>query len=464
MLIPTWTAVQRAFDGKKVILAWPVAQVTRRWVERFGTLGLEPPLVLALYDGPSQPLALPSAQICVLHPGPMPIPAEEERLFENWQEEMKHLPAEVLERIDQWDPDRSAIVLVPPAAQLTSVAGRRVFGGTAALRHEIENKATVDGLFARLGIATAPFRVVRLGQAATAARGLDEGHGTVWAGDNTTTIEAGARALAWVHDAPTLRAAMTLFSGRCERVRVQPFLPGVPCSIQGMCTPDGVALTVPTEMLVMNDPKTGRFVLVGMSTAWNAPPPVEAALRTMARTVGEHLRTTHAWRGGFSVDAIAAPDGRVWPTEINARMSAGLSLLDGLLPGPSLEWMERLLREGVSIGVPAERLQAWMERPLRARRTNLVRLKCPRPPCGKRSIGLAFDPARVVDEDNADAVLEWVAEAGHGVLRLELDPLRHPPGARVGPRVQAALRLAAMQFGLEVDHWQAAGGPLSGGD
>ena len=72
MLVPTWMAIQRAFDGQRIILAWPVARVTRRWVEWLGTLGLESPFVLAMFDGPSKPLPLPAEQICILRSGEIP--------------------------------------------------------------------------------------------------------------------------------------------------------------------------------------------------------------------------------------------------------------------------------------------------------------------------------------------------------------------------------------------------------
>ncbi|HCH66611.1 MAG TPA: hypothetical protein DFR83_27645, partial [Deltaproteobacteria bacterium] len=229
------------------------------------------PFVLALYEGPSKPLSIPPQQVCVLRPGPLPQADPEERMFEQWESAMQSLPDTALARLDAWDPTHEAVVIVPSASQLQSVGGRPVFGGTPSIRHAIENKSKVDQLFAELHMETAPHQVVPLAQATAAAAALDLGQGTVWAGDNTSTIEAGARALAHVFDEPSAHRARMLLADRCKTVRVQPFLPGVPCSIQGICTPDGVALTVPTEMLVLRDPSLGTFLLVGMSTAWDPP-------------------------------------------------------------------------------------------------------------------------------------------------------------------------------------------------
>lgn len=446
MLLPVWDAIQRGLDGQRFLVVWPVAQVARRWVERLSVLGLPTPFVLGLYDGPSAPLPLPATHLHVLRPGPLPPRDPDDSLFEQWQRAVRALPASALDAIQRWDPEGTAVVLVPPAAELTEVAGRRVFGGTPPIRSEIENKVRVDALFSKLGIPTAPHAVVPLARADTTAATLDQGHGTVWAGDNTTTIEAGAKALARVHSPATRARAHSLFAGRCHTVRIQPFLPGVPCSIQGICTPDGVALTRPTEMLVLHAPTTGEFFLVGMATTWDPPTVVTRQLREMAHTVGQHLASAHSWRGGFSVDAIAAPDGTVWPTEVNARMSAGLAMVDGLLPGPSLEFVERLLREGLPIGVTAARLEQWWSRPLRARRHAHVRLK-----------GLPIpDTPQTIQDALPHAILRWEREGSQGVLKLELDPTRTPRGIRVAPIVEQALQLAHQHWKLPVEHWRAA--------
>ena len=452
MLLPVWEAARRGFGDQRFLLAWPVAQVARRWVERFRAMGLDDPFVLGLYDGPKAPLPLRAECVHVLRPGPLPHLSPDESLFDLWHAAVHNLPPAARAALDRWDPDHTARVLVPPAAELTEVAGRRVFGGTPPIRRLLEDKTRVDALFEGLGIPVQPHRTVALADAPAAARALDHGHGTVWAGDNTTHIEAGARALAHVHDAHTRDRAHALFDGRCDRVRIQPFVTGVPCSIQGICTPDGVALTRTTEMLVLHDPAEGAFLLVGMATMWDPPSPVRDALREMARAVGAHLRSAHAWRGGFSVDAIAAPDGRVWPTELNARMSAGLAVADGCLPGPSLELVERLLRENRPIGVTAARLEQWMAGPLRRRRFALVRLKglpVPSPPTAHR----VLEP----DGSPSGATLSYDDEGGQGVLRLELSPVHHQPGARVAPLVERALAQAHELLELDVAQWRAPG-------
>ena len=45
----------------------------------------------------------------------------------------------------------------------------------------------------------------------------------------------------WVLDEDDRVAAYGFFAPRCDRVRVMPFLDGVPCSIHGIVLPDGTA-------------------------------------------------------------------------------------------------------------------------------------------------------------------------------------------------------------------------------
>lgn len=457
MLLPVWSAASRVFDGRRVLLVWPVARVARRWVQRLRTLGCPPPVVLGLHEGSAPPLDLPPGHVHVLQPGPLPPDTPEDPLFDRFEAAVRALPASVQAAIDAWDPEGSAVVITPSAAQLTHVAGRRVFGGTPPVRAQLEDKSRIDALFEGLGIAVPPHRVVPLADAEGVARHLDQGLGTVWAGDNTTTIEAGAFAVVWVRDPASRAFAQARLGGRCARVRVQPFLDGTPCSIQGICTPDGVALTRTTEMLVLRDPAAGEFRLAGLSTTWDPPPAVAEALAAIARQVGRHLLDVHGWRGGFSVDAVATPAGRVWPTELNARMSAGLALVDGCLPGPSLELVERLLREGEPIGVTAAHLEAWMARPLAARRLALVRVPHVAAPSRPRERAVGFDPPRLTaPTEAADARLRWDGEVGRGVVSLTIDPTRHPRGMRLGPRVADALHLAADLWGLPLRRWRSA--------
>jgi len=445
MLVPAWQAVRLAMSAvDKWVLAWPVAGVARQWLAGMRGLGLDPPLVLALYAGEGPPLRLSEDSVHVAFPNE-PVPSGDPGLFDRYQATMRALPERLQAALDRFDPTGTARVIVPCAAELTAVGGRQVFGATPASRRLLEDKSRVDAVWDALGVRRLPSRVVALDDATAAHQALDQGSGTVWAGDNTSGIEAGAVATRRVFDDRSEAAARTVFHGRCARVRVQPFARGTPCSVQGLVLPDGTARTRPCEMLVLHDAINGSFQLCGVSNNWDPPASVSAALADIAQRVGRYLGDVHNWRGGFSVDAIAAPSGEVWPTEINARFTAGLALVDGTLPGPSLELMERVLREGGGIGVDSPRLERWIRSSTGKRRFCHARINGLPRPIQEQSMDLIFE---LEGTSESTATLRWNRSGTSGRLEVELDPLNVPTGTRLGPFVAAAIDHAQHSWNL----------------
>ena len=457
MLVASWEAVRKHLSAhERLVLAWPVARTARQWLGWLSGMGLEPPLILALYDGDGEALSLPQDLVHTMYPGQQ-LP-DDGGTFPHYQEVMRALPARLQAALDRFDPHRQARVIVPCAAELTAVGGRAVLGPTSAARRLLEDKLRVDALWDQLGVARLPSTTVPLADAESAHAELDRGEGTVWAGDNTSGIEAGAVATRHVFDRTSLRAAMDVLEGRCRKVRVQPFVNGTPCSIQGIVLDDGTALTRPCEMLVLRDPSTGSFALLGVANTWDPPAAVTEALSELAHRTGHHLRLQHDWRGGFSVDAIATVTGEVWPTEINARMTAGLALLDGVLPEPPLELVERVLREGGDIALDAPRLQHWIQSTSRHRRFCHARLNHVRPPEAPHK------EVRIGDIlDDQSASVTWSATGSTGRLDITFNPFRTQPGARIAPRLAAALRIAQASWKLDLPSYVAGGvGPVGG--
>jgi hypothetical protein len=79
-------------------------------------------------------------------------------------------------------------------------------------------------------------------------------------------------------------------------------------------------------------------------------------MRSIARTVGQHLRESVGYRGAFTIDGVMTVDG-FRPTELNPRNGGGLNtmargstlplqlLLDALVGGVDADWQPRLLEE-----------------------------------------------------------------------------------------------------------------------
>ena len=459
-----WGPLQLALAARPLILAWPRLGAAASIVEQLDHLGVQVLGIVAVRRGVG---AVP-AHIPVWvaeDEGAAPAAGDDFiREFQRYELLMGAAPTGLQRFVDQVDPAHEAAVLCPHAADLTTVAGRPLWGGVDPhARRALEDKTTIDALWDALGVPRAPSRVVPLAEAPAAAALLDAGSGTVWAGDNTTTIEGGALTTRHVHDPISAQAARTALDGRCARVRVMPHLAGLPCAIQALVLPDGVAVLRPMEMIVLREPPTGRFVLCGMATLWEPSWPLRAAMRELARAVGDHLHARFGWVGGFSIDGIATADDRFVPTELNARYSAGLSLLETVLPGPPLHLLDRALRAGAPLPLRAEALERALLPAVDHRRVVNAHLHhVPRPPDEAPLLALAAGPDGVwvpaLPGQPSPAVLRWADTGTHGVLTLDPDPQRMRRGPPLAPVFADALRAGAARWGLELPGLEAAVG------
>jgi hypothetical protein len=132
-----------------------------------------------------------------------------------------------------------------------------------------------------------------------------------------------------VLDTTDREAALVFFRPRCDRVRVMPFLDGVPCSIHGFVMPDGTAVLRPVEIVTLREQQHRRFVYGGLSSWWDPPEADREEMRAVARRVGEHLRTAYGYRGAFGMDGVLTAVG-FRPTEVNTRQPAGLNTVAGV--------------------------------------------------------------------------------------------------------------------------------------
>lgn len=287
----------------------------------------------------------------------------------------------------------------------------------------------------------APSRVVAVADAAAVMPGLDQGRGTVWAGDARDGFHGGATRTLPVWDAESAAAATAFFSTRADRVRVMPLLDGLPCSIHGWVFPDGVAALRPMEMVVFR--RARDFFYAGSASWWDPAPEDREAMREVARRVGIHLRDTCGYRGTFSVDGVLTADG-FRPTELNPRFGAAIMAMTRPLGiGTLLSWLNSALVEGVPPGIGAEEFEARLLPAVDAARGGGGSVTTPVP---------RVEPARVELVDDGGWRLAREGEAPHARLvagpgaagtyaSVELLPEHTPVGPPVAPRVAAVLRL-----------------------
>ena len=179
------------------------------------------------------------------------------------------------------------------------ILGRPVVSGRPTAFIALEDKLLADDLWDAAGVPRAPYDVLPVERVALAAatRELAGPLGAVWSGDTKEGFNGGGDYVRWVRDEADQARALAYFLPRCDRVRVMPFLDGVPCSIHGLVLPDGTAAFRPVEISILRDEAARTFTYGGLSTFWDAPPADREAMRDSARRVGEHLRAAYDYRG-----------------------------------------------------------------------------------------------------------------------------------------------------------------------
>lgn len=443
--------LRRAYGGRRWILAGDVLAGSRGMVDDLHRLGAEALLCIAASRGTGE---LPDPELA---PEPVVLgieAADPMSAIRAAMAALADLPAAVRERVDVFDPARECRVIGTLFDDGRPVAGRRKYGARPARWQALEDKTTVDALWDAAGVPRAPVRVVALddaGALAATARELDAGAGTVWAADNRQGFHGGASYTRIVRTSGQAEEVREELARVADRVRVMPFLEGIPCSVHGMVFAAETIVFRPCELLVFRRSGGTGFHYGRAATFWDPPADDRRAMRRLARGVGEHLRSAVGYRGVYTVDGVLTSEGFL-PTELNPRYGAALAVINhaldlplqllnlALVEGEPFDWRPRRLEELVVGAADARRAggtMAVVERSVRReRRAELV------------FAGGGFRRAREGEAADARAVLGPAAMGGF--LSITLVAERTPVGVSVAPRAAAALRWAdtAWELGL----------------
>ncbi|HET8960211.1 hypothetical protein [Nocardioides sp.] len=270
-----------------------------------------------------------------------------------------HLPDHAVAAIERFDPAGEAVWNTGHfVSDDEPILGRRVVGGRPASYLRMEDKLFAEQVWAACNVPTAPHLVVPVEEAALAeaTAALAGPLGTVWTGDARDGFHGAGNYVRWVHEEADLAVAQSFFSLHCDRIRVMPFLDGVPCSIHGLVFPDGTAVLRPVEIVVLRKVGEREFVYGGLSSYWDPPEADRAEMRSIARRVGSWLQAEHGYRGAFGIDGVLTADG-FRPTELNTRLPAGAVRLADLDP-ELFELLQTHLVAGLDTGVNATDLEA----------------------------------------------------------------------------------------------------------
>ncbi len=445
------------FRGRKFLYVGGLAIMLASWARGLAAFGAARPFLLAHGKGTGEMPAPEEAELAVLSVGGDGIIDHLRRS----EAALRQLPETVQTAIDVWDPDREARTLcgfMLDERGADVIAGRRRYAHRPTAWTALEDKVRIDAFWDTIGVRRAPSRIVAAERDAAqkAARELDRGMGTVWAADARSGLHGGAEGLRWVRPGDDGSEAFEALAAIADRVRVMPFLEGVPVSIHGLVFPDGVSVFRPVELIVLRPDAGDRLLYAGCSNWFDPRPEDRQAMRSLARRVGDGLRSSVDYRGAFTIDGVLAEEGFL-PTELNARAGAGLGTLTrglGDFPltplcwaaaeGEALDYRPSLLERAVLASADGQRSGGgWIVTPFELREHG--------------TLALGRDGDDFVERKEQDeAVASFVSGSNPlgGFLSLRLTEAALPTGSPAAPEMVRALRFTDRRVG-------SAFGPLT---
>lgn len=447
--------LRRVFSGRKWILAMDVLVPMTGWVRRLSDYGAEGILCVAASRGTG---AVPDPE---LSPDPIVFDVRGDDMMSGIRaalHKLDNLPADAIARVDAFDPDGTARVLGTIFDPGTPVAGREKYGARRREWMALEDKTVIDEVWDAIGVPRSPYRIVDATDLAgreAAARELDEGAGTVWVADNREGFHGGASFVRWARSEGDYAAIGAFLADHSDRIRITPFLDGLPCSIHGIVFQEYVVALRPCEMIVFRKPESSSFTYARAATFWDPPDADRESMREMVRRTGEHLRETVGYRGAFTIDGVMTVDG-FRPTELNPRFGAALGSFAAAAEVP-LMMMNLVIVEGADIDWRPEELEALLLEAADEHRNGSTMAVVSRPPPSEEEqANLVWaDGAfrRAGEDEEADATVSYGPHAAGGFIYGRFVSERTPVGPSVAPRAAAILQWCDAE-------WDLAIGPL----
>lgn len=440
--------------GRRVILVNHVVAAETVTAAALIALGAERVLVLGNIEGMGDLIDAAHGEWCV-YGEPAPPEADVSEQLRHAERCLAALDPAARAAVEAFDPAGEALVLPVFVLDFEAVAGRRNVAARPAAWRALEDKLVVDALWDRLGVPRAPSRVVAAEVEALRAAhaALDVGRGTVWAGDARDGFHGGATKTRWVRGEGDVEATAAFFAARCDRVRVMPFLDGLPCSVHGVVFSDYVAAGRPCEMVVLQRPGQTTFRYAGAATFWDPPGADRAAMRALAKQVGAALRDAVGYRGVFTIDGVMTVEG-FRPTEINPRFGAALKIMTMGDGAPPMRLLDLMLKSGAALDYRPEALEGWLVEYADAHRGGggWSVFDFASEASGALAVRWAGGAYRVADEgDEAHGMVRYGPSGAGTFARFLPDAAHVEPGRSIAPRVVAAFACVAEALGWPVE-------------
>jgi hypothetical protein len=320
----------------------------------------------------------------------------------------------------------------------------------------LEDKTRVDALFDDAHVSRPPSTVVpsEPEQLVAAHERFAGGCGAVWAGDAREGFNGGGEYVRWVRDEASRAAALAFFPAHCDQVRIAPFVEGIPASVHGLVTPNGIAAYRPVELVTLRAPTESGLKFAGANTFFDPAPADRETMRAAIRSVGRVLRERVDYRGAFTIDGICGPDGWV-PTECNPRPGGALGYTVQALPDIPWNLAQHVLAAGGLTDLNTEELEALVIDAADAQRWGgaWTFTTAAEPHAETTDVGIVGDERgyrRARDGEPRDATLILGPSPAGAFVRFQPDPERTPTGPSLARRAVAAFAFADREFGTRL--------------
>jgi len=438
--------LRQRFAGQKVILAHGPLAAMKPTLLLLQQLGAQKPLILAETKGTGSGMPDPGDADAFIVGTPS---TDIMSAVRGYDQGLKNLPEDAARALKTWDPKREAIVIRSLFSTLTEVAGRAVYGKRLPQWVALEDKTIVDDFWDRCDVKRAPTKTVETNPTAikAAAAELNRGDGTVWAADNKEGWHGGGTYTRWVTNDSTADDALEFFTPRSDKVRVMPFLEGIPCSIHGTVFPNAITTTyLPMEMVIMRKPRNA-FFYCGTGNCWSPSEQDATIMRDVARRAGEQLRKEVGFRGSFTVDGVMTSDGFL-PTELNPRYGAALAVLCKSVPRLPMYILDLAIAQGEPWDFRPSDLENMIRSGGTHNRKPRAGVLCQVKREDSKDLLLVEteqDYRLAANEEFPDAKLRWGPGPTGSYMDFEL--LRYTDGESVAPYVEKLTRFADRELG-----------------
>jgi hypothetical protein len=356
--------------------------------------------------------------------------------------------------IDRFDPRGEAMVLGIGFSRQDNIGGRPVYGPIQGSWRDLEDKMVVDELWNAAGVPHAPARVVPVASAPSAASQVEGELGTVWVADNKEGWHGGGEYARWVRGPEHVQPAVDWFAEHADEVRVMPFLDGLPCSIHGFVTGNGVAVFNPVELLIYRRTDRPTFFYAQGGNFWTPPDTIRIEMRAAAKVIGALLHDRHGYLGAFGIDGICTAEG-FRPTELNPRISLGHGVHSRAADLP-LGSMQRMILAG-DMDIDARDLEETILDAATTRRGGaMFELENEAPEHKTDFVIVDGRASPVNDDDPNDGTMLTGPAAFRSLLIIQFDSDRTPVGPSLAPRALAVLDLARDLWNVSVPDLQPA--------